>query len=179
MTHSRSSNRISSISHMISCGLRLKEVPPVAPPPAAPNRYDPQLKVTGSEVSQLALTAVCLFVCVCRRSSGHRRRRRSTRRCRRCGPNACWVTATDSGSSAYQHSSEQRALKSERCTPHTRCSNTWRHARWCCRTRSETHTHTHTRTSTRTHAHTHTHTHTHTLSHTHTHTHTDTHTHTH
>ncbi len=61
-TRSRSSSRICSISRRISCGLRLKEVPPVAPPPAAPNRYDPQLKVTGSGVrgQPADASAVCV-----------------------------------------------------------------------------------------------------------------------
>lgn len=46
-TRSRSSSRICSIGRWISCALLLKEVPRVAPPPAAPNRYDPQVKMTS------------------------------------------------------------------------------------------------------------------------------------
>ena len=70
-----------------------------------------------------------------RRSSWPRSGLRSTRRCRTCGPSACWVTVTASGSSTCPPSSGRRAPRCARCTRRTTSSNTWRTARWCCRTR--------------------------------------------
>ena len=70
-----------------------------------------------------------------RRSSWPRSELRSTLRCRTCGPSACWVTVTASGSSTCPPSSGRRAPRCARCTRRTTSSNTWRTARWCCRTR--------------------------------------------
>lgn len=70
-----------------------------------------------------------------RRSSWPRSELRSTRRFRTCGLSACWVTAMGCGSSTCPPSFAQRARRCARCTRPTTSSNTWRTAKWCCRTR--------------------------------------------
>lgn len=91
-----------------------------------------RMNSAGGQISHVA--PLCRAWC-CRRSSWPRSELRSTLRCRTCGPSACWVTVTASGSSTCPPSSGRRAPRCARCTRRTTSSNTWRTARWCCRTR--------------------------------------------
>lgn len=91
-----------------------------------------RMNSAGGQISHVA--PLCRAWCS-RRSSWPRSELRSTLRCRTCGPSACWVTVTASGSSTCPPSSGRRAPRCARCTRRTTSSNTWRTARWCCRTR--------------------------------------------
>lgn len=91
-----------------------------------------RMNSAGGQISHVA--PLCRAWC-CRRSSWPRSELRSTLRCRTCGPSACWVTVTASGSSTCPPSSGRRAPRCARCTRRTTSSNTWRTARWCCQTR--------------------------------------------